>query len=346
MKNAYGKRITKERRKRKKMKQLKQRKGITLVALVITIIVLLILAGITISLTIGEDGIIRRAQEAGRNYQEAAQNENTQLAEFTNMADDIIANVTGGSTTPTIDPSVLALKVGDYVKYDSGANGVITCRVLYPVTSEYGLQIISNKNVKQVTLGGSDWNTGKTAYNNAISDLNNYAEDYINTEFAYDGRCVGSLPTVSKGMFIDKDKHNGETGTVSIPNSYTLPTGWTSTDTGCVKGDTNSATDKKQLTTNKIFSDGAEFWLASRISSNDGDAVNFGVEIIGLYGELMMQELGGKRLCRVYFGSVGTSVIGDSGSYGLRPCISLKSDIIKITGGDGTSEETAYIIGK
>ena len=39
--------------------------GITLVALVITIIVLLILAGITINLTVGQRGILNRAQEAG-----------------------------------------------------------------------------------------------------------------------------------------------------------------------------------------------------------------------------------------------------------------------------------------
>ena len=40
----------------------KQEKGITLVALVVTIIVLLILAGIAISLTIGNNGIFSRAQ--------------------------------------------------------------------------------------------------------------------------------------------------------------------------------------------------------------------------------------------------------------------------------------------
>lgn len=41
------------------------RKGITLVALIVTVIVLLILAGITINLTIGQDGILKRAQETG-----------------------------------------------------------------------------------------------------------------------------------------------------------------------------------------------------------------------------------------------------------------------------------------
>ena len=42
----------------------KQVKGITLIALVVTIIVLLILAGIALNLTIGQNGIFTRAQEA------------------------------------------------------------------------------------------------------------------------------------------------------------------------------------------------------------------------------------------------------------------------------------------
>lgn len=54
--------------------------GITLVALVITIIVLLILAGITISLTVGQRGILTKAQEAGKNYTNAARYEDEQLA--------------------------------------------------------------------------------------------------------------------------------------------------------------------------------------------------------------------------------------------------------------------------
>lgn len=34
---------------------------------------------------------------------------------------------------------------------------------------------------------------------------------------------------------------------------------------------------------------------------------------------------------------------GINNSYGLRPCFSLKTDI-KITGGDGKTKETAYIM--
>ena len=39
--------------------------GITLVALVITIVVLLILAGLSINLVFGDNGIVKKAKEAG-----------------------------------------------------------------------------------------------------------------------------------------------------------------------------------------------------------------------------------------------------------------------------------------
>lgn len=74
---------------------LKEQKGITLVALVITIIVLLILAGITISLTLGEHGIIRRAQDAGNTYQHAANNEVNWLNYIDDYSNAIIYNAVG-----------------------------------------------------------------------------------------------------------------------------------------------------------------------------------------------------------------------------------------------------------
>lgn len=65
------------------MNQTKTKKhnngGITLIALVITIIVLLILAGITINLTIGQNGIMNMAEKAGQNYL------NAQIAEQDNI---------------------------------------------------------------------------------------------------------------------------------------------------------------------------------------------------------------------------------------------------------------------
>ena len=46
------------------VKKSEKNKGITLIALVVTIVVLLILAGVSISMLTGENGIITQAQEA------------------------------------------------------------------------------------------------------------------------------------------------------------------------------------------------------------------------------------------------------------------------------------------
>ena len=50
---------------------MKNNKGITLVALVITIIVLLILAGVSISMVVGQNGILSRATNASEKTSEA-----------------------------------------------------------------------------------------------------------------------------------------------------------------------------------------------------------------------------------------------------------------------------------
>ena len=54
--------------------------GITLIALVVTIVVLLILAGITISLVFGSNGVIKKAQEANENTKIAQVREQLELA--------------------------------------------------------------------------------------------------------------------------------------------------------------------------------------------------------------------------------------------------------------------------
>ena len=50
------------------MNRNRQEKGITLIALVITIIILLILAGVVLNLTLGEHGILKKAEQAGEQY--------------------------------------------------------------------------------------------------------------------------------------------------------------------------------------------------------------------------------------------------------------------------------------
>ena len=71
----------------------KKESGITLVALVVTIIVLLILAGVAISLTIGENGIFTRAQNATKKWDEAEAQEETEMNTFTNTYDKLLQNL-------------------------------------------------------------------------------------------------------------------------------------------------------------------------------------------------------------------------------------------------------------
>ena len=50
------------------MKNLRENRGITLVALIVTIIILLILAGVTIALLNGENGILSKTEKAATSY--------------------------------------------------------------------------------------------------------------------------------------------------------------------------------------------------------------------------------------------------------------------------------------
>ena len=76
-----------------KCKELKKKtKGITLVALVVTIIVLLILAGVTISFSLGEDGIFKKAKEGTEIYQNASKNEKVEIDKVSNYIDKYLEN--------------------------------------------------------------------------------------------------------------------------------------------------------------------------------------------------------------------------------------------------------------
>ena len=66
---------------------LKQQKGITLVSLVITIVVLIILAGVAISLTLGENGIFNKATAGKQNYMLAANEEQAGIANIVNVVE-------------------------------------------------------------------------------------------------------------------------------------------------------------------------------------------------------------------------------------------------------------------
>ena len=73
---------------------MKKNKGITLVALVVTIVVLLILAGVSINLVLGNNGIIAKAKDAETKSAEASQND---LIGMNELAQQLEEQINGSS---------------------------------------------------------------------------------------------------------------------------------------------------------------------------------------------------------------------------------------------------------
>ena len=84
-----------------------------------------------------------------------------------------------------------------------------------------------------------------------------------------------------------------------------------------------------------ILATGEYYWLASRFVNSSSSRCDFYVRRVYASGDWNYY-----RLCYV---TSGGRTFGRSGENGLRPCISLKSDI-KVTGGDG-KEATPYELG-
>ena len=77
---------------------LRRNKGITLIALVVTIIVLLILAGISIAMLTGQNGILNRAAEAKEKTGVAQEDESQKLQGYEDTINQYAPSSNGGST--------------------------------------------------------------------------------------------------------------------------------------------------------------------------------------------------------------------------------------------------------
>ena len=143
------KKIEKEKQLEIKQKEekfkLKENKGITLIALVITIIVLLILAGVSIAMLTGENGILSQATKAKEETEKAQANEALILDEYNKFLNNAVGGT--GSTTPPEEEGITASDIADN-KEEIGkdvtgyeAQGVTDWKIFYagtmPGESEY-----------------------------------------------------------------------------------------------------------------------------------------------------------------------------------------------------------------
>ena len=102
--------------------KLKNNKAITLIALVVTIVVLLILAGISISLVAGDNGLIKKARDARDETRYASIKEEVELWK----ADKSLAETTGGNRESLNDfITRLKLKDNEQENVEKDASGKI-----------------------------------------------------------------------------------------------------------------------------------------------------------------------------------------------------------------------------
>ena len=111
------------RDKKKSIKYMKSnKKGITLVALVVTIIVLLILAGVTITILMGDDGIIRKAQEAAESTNTAVENELQGMSDLGDKMNSILSGSIGGDNPPAGDLPKVSDSLGTVISNEENTD--------------------------------------------------------------------------------------------------------------------------------------------------------------------------------------------------------------------------------
>ncbi len=171
------------RRKNISKKIIKKAKGITLISLVITIIILLILAGVTLSLTLGDNGIITQAEKAKEAHEIAAIKEDFQLAILdkelekggTGLTQEELEEIAGnygelqedGNTIKTEDG--YEIKIDEIYKPGGGTSGGGSG------ASDEELAALEEK-IKELEQTVEDLNNTKTELEGTIEDLNGQLE--------------------------------------------------------------------------------------------------------------------------------------------------------------------------
>lgn len=97
---------------------MKNQKGITLVALVITIVVLLILAGVTISMVMGDNGVLNNSQKAKDNSAKGSAEDALSTA-LGSVSTEYYANNVGGSISDDLATKLETSAPGYTYFYDA-----------------------------------------------------------------------------------------------------------------------------------------------------------------------------------------------------------------------------------
>ena len=349
------------------MKEIKKNsRGITLIALVITIIVLLILAGVSIAMLTGENGILTKASDASRETEIASVKEQARLdisnwvAEELEKGRDVaisdwedIKNILDTANPDTenryyVDvteegietPNGYLVPIEDL--YTTGTSGEGTTsktiedlvagdRVYY----DTGNTSIGNEGIIEcIVLYDKSYNEEKgTNYGIQI-----ISKDIVDTITIGKSDSTSSLPSMEEynnylsTLYEKVQEYLNETYVSSVRSVGSKPDDpdWdTDEKNGSLKiGDNNYKTDYDQMDILQILKSNNEYWLASRYVSHSGGLDYFNMRYINDNWTL---------------DSTGIWLTNESftTSMGIRPVFTLKSEI-KVTNGDG--DTTPYTL--
>ena len=171
---------------------LKNKKGITLVALVITIVVLLILAGVSINLVLGNNGIIAKAKDAETKSAEASQND---LKGMNGLVSEMEGTLNGnsGKTELETEPYLPS----DDFHYDTSTS-VDTGLVIKDASgNEYVWVVVP-----------------KSLYNNTVYNSNNAKKPSSSTDYANIEYCLQQYTATYRGNTNFTDVYYPDTANV------------------------------------------------------------------------------------------------------------------------------------
>ena len=143
-----------------------QNAGITLIALIITIIILLILAGVTIHFTLGENGILRNAETAGKKYNEASVKETIQSI----LADMQMEEIKNGNklnlskVAQNLASKDSNIKIAEYEEGASELKGTYTINgqeYEFTINNKFETTVTVSTGEKIVKIKEITWENGK-----------------------------------------------------------------------------------------------------------------------------------------------------------------------------------------
>ena len=232
------------------MKKLKKgNEGITLVALVVTIVVLLILAGISLNLVLGQNGIISRAQDARNQTAEGKTNTEKAINALTDEMEAYVKENEGGNGGNGTPADLSKYNIGDEVAYTydvvsggysltAAQSGSESDQTVAQSSTTLKWKIINkdeSKGTIDIVSAEPTSNTvyfrGALGYNNGVYLINDICEKlYSNTAKGIKARSIN---------LEDMEKHLTDAG-------FTARNAYTNSDSGKKYGETKTYTSSKQ----------------------------------------------------------------------------------------------------